>query len=424
MPRCQAAFLKMIPGVGVNSCFSKKDTLKFTSNSIIGVLILLTSNAASADQSDTLTYSVSAGVTYDDNLYKLPPGVDPQQTIGHATKSDVIKNETIGINLDKKYANQEVIFRGSVTNNIYNEFSNLDYTNTIYIASWNGNLTPRLSFGASDSRTQSLTTYSNVNFYTQIRTTVDSSSLNADWWFQSNWHLRFGLTKSSTKSSQSVINNQSYTSKVVEWGARFTPADGNSISLVSRLVQNENVNAVPNFATLSDSGNKESQQELNFIWILTGKSTLRGNFLSLKHQYTNFSQLDYSGVNEGLNYSWGISGQSSLNVSWNRVISSWIAAGSSYSMTDTASIAPSWQLSSKIGVQASISQSKSNFFGPITALSTARYDETRSETLSFTGSPQQSVKLSASIQNSHRYSNYSSFEYNNRSASLSAQINF
>jgi exopolysaccharide biosynthesis operon protein EpsL len=414
----------MIPGVGVNSCFSKKDSLKIISNNVIGILILLTSIAALADQSDTLTYSASAGVTYDDNLYKLPPGVDPQQAIGHATKSDVIKTETIGINLDKKYANQEVIFRGSVTNNKYNEFLNLDYTNTVYSASWNGNLTPRLSFGASDSRTQSLNTFTNVNYYTQSLNTVDSSNLNVDWWFQSSWHLRFGLTKSSTKSSQSVINNQSYTSQVVEWGARFTPADGNSISLISRVVQNENINAVPNFALLYDSGNKEYQQELNFIWILTGKSTLRGNFLSIKHQSPNFSQLDYNGVNEGLNYSWGISGQSSLNVSWNRVVSSWIAAGSSYSMTDTALIAPSWQLSSKLGVQASISQSKSNFFGPITALTAARYDETRSESLSFIWSPQQSVKLSASIQNSHRYSNYSSFEYNDRSASLSAQINF
>jgi exopolysaccharide biosynthesis operon protein EpsL len=412
----------MIPGVGVNSRFSKIDSIKIISNNVFGILILLASIAASADQFDTLTYTASAGVTYDDNLYKLPPGVNPP--IGHFIKSDVIKTETIGINLDKKYANQEVIFKGRITNNKYNEFSNLDYTNTVYSGSWNGNITPRLSFGASDSRTQSLNTYSNVNFYTQILTTVDSSSLNADWWFQSNWHLRFGISKSTTKSSQSVINNQSFTSQAVEWGAKFAPANGNSISLISRLIQNENTNAVPDYTLLSDTRNKESQQELNFTWVLSGQSMLSGNVLNFNRRHPIFYQRDYSGVKEGLNYSWGISGKSSLNVSWNRAISSWIDVGSSYSITDTASIASGWQLSTKIGIQASISHSKSNFFGAITAFTTSRFDQTKSETLGLVWSPQQSLKLTASIQNLHRYSNYSSFEYSEKIASFSAQINF
>jgi exopolysaccharide biosynthesis operon protein EpsL len=411
-------------GVGVNSCFSKKDSLKTVSNIIIAALIILTSFTSSADQFDTLSYSASAGVTYSENIFKLAAGVDPVQAIGQTNTSDVIRTETIGMNLDKKYANQEITFRGSVTKNKYNAFSNLDYTSTAYSAAWNGNLTPRLSLGVSDSHSQTVNTFTDIHVYTRNLTTVETPHLNADWWFQSNWHLTLGITKSTTTASQSVINNQSNTSNIVEWGLKCTPADGSSISLISRLIQNENIDAVPNYALLSDIGNKESQQELDFTWILTGKSSLSGNLLSINHQYPNFYQRNYSGVQGGINYSLGISGKTSLNASWNRAIASWIDVSSSYSVTDTTAIASSWQISNKIGLQASLSRSKSNFYGPIIPFTTARLDEIQAETLGFNWSPQRSLQLSASIQNSHRKSNNSSFEYDDRSASFTAKLDF
>jgi exopolysaccharide biosynthesis operon protein EpsL len=414
----------MIQGVGVNSCFSKKVSLKIFSKSIVGVFILLNSLAASADQSDTLTYLASVGINYNYNVYKLAPGVNPQQAIGQSSSSDIIQTQSIGINLDKKYSNEEVTFRGSITKNKYNAFSNLDYTSTTYNAAWNGNLTSRLSVGLSDSRTQTLNTFTDIHVYTRNLTTTETPHLSADLWFQSNWHLTFGLTKSTTTTSQSVINNQSFTSNIVEWGAKCTPTDGSSISLISRLIQIENIDAVPNYALLSDTGNKESQLELNFTRVLTGKSSLNGNLLSINHQYPNFYQRDYSGVAGGINYSWGVSGKTSLNVSWNRAFASWIDVGSSYSVTDTASMSTGWQISTKIGLNASISHSKANFFGPIVPNTTARFDETQSESMGFSWSPQRSLQLTASFQNSHRYSNNSTFEYSDRSASFSAQLNF
>ena len=411
-------------GVGVNSCFSEKYNQKIVAKSRIGILLLLINITASADQFDTLNYSASAGISYDNNIFRLPSSVDPLQAIGQPTKSDVIKTESIGINLDKKYANQEVIFKGNVTNNKFNTFSNLDYTNTVYNAAWSGNLTSRLSVGVSDSHTQTLNSFTDIHVYTRNLTTVDTPHLNADWWFASNWHLTFGLTESTTKTSQSVINNQSYTSQAREWGVKYTPADGSSISLISRLIQNENINAVLYYPLLVDTGNTESQQELDFNWILTGKSTLSGNLLSINHQYPTFSQRDFSGLEGGINYLWSISDKTYLNVSLNRAISSWIDIASSYYVTDTASIAPSWQISTKTDMQISLSHSRANFFGPIIPFTIARYDQIQSEGLGFDWSPQRSVKLSSSIQYAHRYSNYSSFEYDDKSASLSVQVSF
>jgi exopolysaccharide biosynthesis operon protein EpsL len=414
----------MNQGVGVNSCFSKKDSLKIVSNSIIGILLLLTCITAWGDQFDTLSYSASAGVTYDDNLFKLPSGVDPQLAIGQPIKSDVIQTESLGINLDKKYANQEIVFRGSTTNNKYNTFSNLNYTNTVYSAAWNGNLASRLSVGVSDSRTQSLNTFADIHVYTRNLTTVDTTRLNADCWIQSNWHLTFGATGSKTTSSQSVINNQSYTSKVAEWGVKYTPANGSTIALVSRVIQNESINSPLNYYLLVDTQSTDTQKELDVNWLLSGKSVLSGNLISINHQNPTFYQRNFSATAGGLNYFYSISDKTSLNISFNRAISSWYDFSSSYSMIDTFSIAPSWQISAKTIMHIAASRSKANYFGPIVPNATPRFDEIQSQTLGLDWTPQRSVTLSTSFQSSLRYSNFTSYEYDDRSASLSVQITF
>ncbi len=408
----------------MNSCFSKNDSLKTLSNSVVGIFALLTGIAASADQFDTLNYSASAGVSYDDNIFRLPSGVDPLQAIGHPTKSDLIETESIGINLDKRYANQELQLKANVTNNKFNTFSNLDYVNTIYNATWNWTLTSKFNGTLSDSRTQTLNSFTDIHIYSRNLTTTDTPHLAADWWLINNWHLTFGATDSKTTSTQSVINNQSYTSQVTEWGVKYTPADGSSIAFVSRNIQNQNINSSLNYYLLVDTENSETQKELDMNWLLSGKSVLSGNLIYIDHQNPTFNQRDFSGSEGTLNYLYSVSDKTSLKISFNRSIGSWYDLYSSYNINDTFLIAPSWQISSKTNMHVEVSRSKANYFGSIMPNTIARFDEIQTEMLGFDWFPQLSVKMSTMIQNSLRYSNYSSYSYYDKSANVTVQITF
>ena len=390
----------------------------------IGIWVLLLSITASADQFDVVNYSASAGLTYDDNLFRLGPGVDPLLVTGQPTKSDVIQTESIGMNLDKKYASQEVIFKGSATNNKFNTFSNLDYTSSLYNAAWNGNLTSRLSAGVGDTRSQTLNTFTDIHVYTRNLTTTESPHANADWWFASNWHLTLGATQTTTTSSQSVINNQSSVSHEKEWGVKYTPADGSSIAFISRVSQGKNINSSLNYSLLVDTQSTEYQREFDFNWVLSGKSVFSGSLINLDHQNQTFYQRDYSGTEGGLNYLYSFSDKSNLNVSWNRVIGAWYDVSSTYSVTDTVSFTPSWQISSKTNMHLAISRSRANYFGPIEPYTTARFDESQVQSVGVDWSPQRSVTVSTSFQSLLRYSNSQLYEYNDKSVSLSVQVSF
>ena len=408
----------------MNSCFSKKDSLITISNSAAGILALLTSIAASADQFDTLSYSASAGVNYDNNIFRLPANLDPQLVIGSATKSDVIENESFSVILDKKYTNQELQLKANVTNNKFNKFAYLDYVNTIYNAAWNWSLTSRFNGSLSGSHTQTLNSFTDIHSYTRNLTTVDTPRMDADLWLQSNWHLVMALTGSKTTTSQSVLNNQSFTSQSMDWGVKYVTAEGSLITFFSRVIQSKNINGNPDYTLLADPENTETQKELDINWMLSGKSAVSANVIFINHKYPLFYQRDYSGTKGGISYLWNLSDKTNINFSANRSIGSWFDYYSSYEINDTFSITPVWQLSTKSDLQFSISHSRVNYYAPITPLTTARYDQSQSAQLVFDWSPQRSVKLSSSIQQAGRASSYSSYQYDDKTASLNLQITF
>jgi hypothetical protein len=70
----------------------------------------------------------------EDNVFQLPSWVDPQLVIGNPSKSDWIEMASIGINVDKKYANQVLLFNANVTDTKFSTFSFLDYDSTAYNA--------------------------------------------------------------------------------------------------------------------------------------------------------------------------------------------------------------------------------------------------------------------------------------------------
>lgn len=388
------------------------------------LLILIGMAAAVADQFDTVNYSATEGITYDNNVFRLPPGTDPQLVVGKPSKSDVIRLTSFGINIDKKYSNQEFLFNAKVTNNNYHTFSNLDYNGTSYKAASNWSLTSKLNGTLSSDRTQTLTSFADIRTTTRNLITEDNQRLNADWWFQSDWHLLFGVSSGGTTSTVTTINSLSYNTKTTELGLKYFPASDSSIALTSRNIRGGYNNTSPDYVQLIDTGYTEKQEELQINWLLTGKSVLTGDLMSVKRQYPLFFQRDYNGIQGSISNAWSISDKTHLNMSMNRSINLWFDTYSSYFVIDTISIAPSWQISAKTDMHLTLSGSKSDFRGPVVANASTRHDANQLFEIGFGWTPQRAVTFSALAQHTWHASNYSAFEFNDSLASLTVSGTF
>lgn len=386
--------------------------------------LLISATTVFADQFDTINYAVSAGTLNDSNVFRLPSWVDPQIAIGQSTTSDRIQQTSLGVNINKKYSNQEVLINANVTNNTYDTFSNLNYEGNAYKAVWIWSLGSKFngSLGVDGSRI--LNSFADVHTNIRNLRTVYSPHFNADWWFQSNWHLLGGISNEDSTNSVSTVNNSSYRTYKTEWGLKYSPAINNSISLNSRYINGNYIDVNPDYVALLDSGYRETQDELQINWQLTGKSVLSGNLMSINRSYPLITQRDYNAIQKGINYIWGISGETNFKMSLSNSVTPWFDVNSSYLDTNTVMFSSGWQISAKSDLQISLMRSTSDYRSPVAANTMIRYDGNESQQLALGWSPHRSVRVSASYIHSQRTSNYKQYEYIDNSTNLSIQINF
>lgn len=417
----QSVFMK--PDISVSYCLFRRDLFSTIAIKGGGISVLLIALApAFADQFDTVNYIADAGVNYDDNIFRLPDGADPA-TVNVASKSDLIRSASLGINIDKKYSNQEVIFNAIGTDFKYRSNINLDYTGSSFKGAWNWQISPRLSGNLNATRAQTLNNPADTAVYTRNLNTADNLSIYGDWWADSNWHMLFGISDGKTTNSINTINNQSYRNWTNEWGVKYDPADGKSVALISRNLRGGNSGQV----TTTDTSYTETQQELRVTWQFTGKSALSANLMNIDHRYPDIPQRDYSGMEGGVNYSLDFSDKTFLKMSLQRSLITWWDNASSYYVGDSVSISPSWQISSKTVMHMVINHGINDYRGPVVPNTIARKDNTQSALLGIDWSPHRVVTLSASVQHSKRSStpeNYAGFGFNDNTASLSVQAYF
>ena len=421
----------MNPGVTLSYCSFIIDFLRSNATKLGCMSVFLTTiTPAYADQFDTLNYIGSVAVDYDDNIYRLPSGADPQSLIGKSTKSDLIKIATLGINLDKKYSNQEVTFNATGSVYKYTNFTDLDYTSSSFKGGWNWQFTPRFSGSLNASRVETLNNPGDTKVFTRNLSTADSVSLKGDWWIHSNWHLLVSSSHGKTSNSVNTVNNLSTHNDSNELGVKYDHSNGKSIVLISRYLKAYNSNQTPDPVQLLDTGSNERQLDLQLSWELSGKSTLSGDLQYADHRNFNYSQRNYNGFEGGLNYELGISDKTTINMSFQRNLISWWDNFNSYYVSDNFSISPTWQLSAKRVLRMSISHGINEYHEPVFSGGNSRHDVTESIKIGYDWIPQRAVTLSASVQRNKRTStptapvDYSGYGFIENSVLLSAQAYF
>jgi exopolysaccharide biosynthesis operon protein EpsL len=412
-------------GVGVNSCLARINVLINIAAGSVGVVVFILSvSTADADQFDTVNYSASAGMLYDSNVYRLPSWRDPQLYLGSPTTADRIQQLSIGMSIDKKYSNQEVLLSANITNNKYETFTNLDYDATTYKAAWLWSLGSKLNGALSLDRTQTLYSFEDIRTNTRNLRTVTHPHLSADWWFQANWHLLAGVATETSTSSITAVNSQSYRTRTTELGVKYMPSDKTSVTLLGRNISGGYIDVSPDYVALLDTGYSERQDEFKINWKPSGKSVLSASLLNVKRSYPVFVQRDYNVVQKGITYNWGMTGETQLNISLNRSVNPWFDASSSYYDTNTLLISTAWQLSAKTDMQISFMRSTSDYRNPVVANAIIRADANQSQQIAMGWSPWRFVKFSAAYVYSDRTSNYKEFEFTDNMTNLSVQASF
>jgi len=381
------------------------------------ILATLFLAGAALAQSDVITVVVADSITHDSNLFRRPDSLNPQ--------SDRINSASVGLRIDKQYAQQRFQLEASQTSRRYDKLSRLNSDAVDYNAAWLWFLTPRWSGTLSTSRSESLVPFEDT-LGTQRNVRISQNrAFTADGLLFGGWHLLLGITQADQTSEQAVQIEPDFRATSAEAGIRYVAPSGNSVSAVRRATKGDYLNqpAVPG---LVDNGYQVDDSELKANWAITGKSSLTGGVAWRERTNKNPAQRDFSGLDANLSYSWRPTGKLALSVLASQTLTPLQNSPSAYVVNDTLSIGPTWQASPKVAVRLSLSRAESNYRGTgvVPAAGPARRDTLDSAEVGVNWSVMRSASVGISVQQQRRASNTDGIGFDATLVVINASITF
>lgn len=384
----------------------------------------LTAGTVLADSGDTLNLFASEVVTFDNNLFRLPSGVEPSG-VGNSGRADRIQTETVGVAVDKAYSLQRFQFNASLADYRFDRHGFLNFTARNGGANWAWSLTPHLTGNLSFDRRQSLNSFAdfrnlrerNVNTSTQRRADIDFSPGGP-------WHLTLAGFWNTSENAVAFLEAQDYDSRGSEIGVRYQGADGDYLAWRLRSSRGQYPMAQLNPATLNDRGFRQEDAEILGRWMPSGHSLLTGRLTAFRRNSDNYSARDYDGTAGRFDYTWSPTAKTRFILSAAREYGSYQALDASYAITDSVSLTSNWQPGADTLVSIRVDRSHKDFCGSPGLANGARADKQRAEQISVDWAAFKVLTIGLVLRHEARRSSEAGLDYDDRSATLSTRFSY
>lgn len=347
---------------------------------------------------DTITPYVGLGLTYDDNVLRLPNAAASEALGAGGNLSDMTRTAQVGLALNEKISQQQITANMSVAKINYDRFSQLDHLDKNLAANWNWHLGPYVEGNAGLTYSQGLTPFIDFHLLQANIRKQQTQYVDGSWLFHPSWRVYAGLTHSKLAydlASQQTGNNTQYQTKA---GIDYIAHSGSTIGLQARHTSANFPNPEMSGGQLVFNGYTQNELKAKIDWLLTGKTRLHflGGWVSRKQD--TFQQRNFSGMNSRLSADWSPTGKVDVSASIWREIGAVDELSTVYSLNHGASLAASWQYSEKTRFIAQTNYQKRDFTqssasGTIPSGSTSQKDTLRNTGLTMVYTPVQRWEL-------------------------------
>ncbi|MEO6919680.1 MAG: XrtB/PEP-CTERM-associated polysaccharide biosynthesis outer membrane protein EpsL [Collimonas sp.] len=310
---------------------------------------------------DAVTPYAGYGVSYDNNLLRLPGAASAQAMGIGSGLSDTTRTALFGLAIDKTLSRQHLTANMSVAKVDYDRFDQLDHLDKNLAANWNWHAGDQFQGNVGVTYSQGLTPF--IDFHLLERNLRTQENVYADgaWLFHPSWRLRAGVAHSKLwydlDSQLTGDNSQNQE----ELGLDYLAASGSTIGLQLRHTRADYPNPELDNGIQVFNGYNQDELKGKVDWLLTGKTTLHflGGWVSRKQDA--FSARDFSGINTRVSADWSPTGKIDVSIAGWREIGAVDDLSTVYSLNHGASIASAWQYSEKVSLVAQYKYEKRDF---------------------------------------------------------------
>ncbi len=359
-----------------------------------------------------VTLRFGSVVAWDANVFRLPDSdTDPQRARGISGRSDRLTTTSFGLNVAKSYSQQNFVLDVNSSARRYEKFSFLNSENLSYLGEWQWRFSQYVSGTLRATRSETPVEFEGTRSRESNKLISDSRIFAITVAPFASWQLFGRASQSETNYARPIPEQRDTSQSGFEGGLRYVSASQGTISVSHRSLQGTPA---------------REESELSMDWPVTGQSTLSGRLARLEQHYSATPERNFSGMAGGINHRWTPTGKLSLTVSAQRSLAPFIQANqSSYVVNNSLSVAPTWQLSEKVGLSMAASRVVSDYRGAVgPQVLPARRDTVQSVSVSASWTPVRAASFTATLLQDRRDSNGPQIPFSTRVASFNAAFSF
>ncbi len=407
--------------------------------------LLLAMLAGARAQETPLGFSLGPGesVEYDSNFFRGSGIAGSSPVVGET----VYASNLVG-NFHQIYGREDVTASATIGRMLYAHLHQFDFTQQDIRAALQSNLAHNIGVSASIERTASLAHFADLGSAYRNIIEHDQANVQIDLPVLVDLHALVGGSDSVQKNSLVLFQTQNLDTHEINGGVRFQPATGNHVDLLLRSQIGTYPNGSP--SVFISPGFHERGVDLRVDWTFSGASRAQGHIGYVERRNDEIApgpgnlltqplNRDFSGPEFDLSYLWQLSAASHITISASRQIGA--AGDNSYlsAANKTLRIAPGYQLSAKIGVDAYAEWSQRNYFsnvvqalcgsGPLQSVcglapESSRLDISRNAGLRAVWNPRRWLQANIDVHRENRNSTFSFWSYTNNVYTIGAQTTF
>ncbi|AIY42106.1 hypothetical protein LT85_2948 [Collimonas arenae] len=310
---------------------------------------------------DAVTPYAGYGISYDNNLLRLPDSASAQAMGIGSNLSDITHRYLFGLAVDKSLSQQHLTANVNVAKVDYDRFDQLNHLEKNLAANWNWHAGNQFQGNVGVNYSQGLTPF--IDFHLLERNLRTQEDVYADgaWLFHPSWRVRAGVTYSKLWYDLESQRPGDNSKNQEELGLDYLAASGSTIGLQLRHTRADYPTPELDSGVPVFNGYDQNEIKGKVDWLLTGKTTLHflGGWVSRKQD--EFPVRNFSGINTRVSADWSPTGKIDVSVAGWREIGAVDDVSTVYSLNHGASIASAWQYSDKVRLVAQYKYEKRDF---------------------------------------------------------------
>ncbi len=400
--------------------------------SMVMALLVLIGTVAAAQQplilqppDELFSPDISISHFDDDNLFRLPAGVTPQVLPGQTERSDDWTVTSLGFKIDKEYSLQRFTLEADVDRYDYSTYHFLDFTAFNGNANWAWSATPDVTGHLIFTRTEVLNSFTDFAILDERNININQTRrFDIDWSTGGAIHVGGAVDQLVQSNTSPVYELEDVRINSVEPFINYVSVADNSIGLYGRASTGDYINQVLNPAYQVDTGFTEHEVGARATYIVDGQTNLFAQIGFLARDNDHFGSRNFHGVDGVLNWTWDLSGKTTLVTTATRTLSAYETPESSYLIYNKITVGPTWEVTDQVALGMRLQDTQYRFEGALTPQPILRDDLIHSVQLLAQWQPVRELTLLSSLTHSFRNSNFPGLQFSDQIVSIGAILKF